>query len=100
MQSFRCAEKALSLRMGKVTVPTIKHDGHDWGQLNYFGHAHIFAGEKVSTKDEKYSFVGGHRVRLYSIKANVHWRIPAGINVDITAVQPANVPQQRRHTNR
>jgi hypothetical protein len=71
--------------MGKISLPTIMHDGYEWGALNYFGREHIIAGG-VSIREERYTFLGGHRVRLYSIKANVHWRIPAGVVLDVTAV--------------
>jgi len=77
------------------TIPTIRHDGYDWGQLNYFGPQQIIAGEKSSIKEQNYTFLGGHRVRLYAIKNNVHWRIPSGISLDVTAVAPATAPPRR-----
>lgn len=82
------------------TIQTVKHDGYGWGNLNYYGTQQIIAGEKITTKDENYSFVGGHRVRLYCIKNSVHWRIPQGIPLDVSAVPPANAPPQRRLPNR
>jgi hypothetical protein len=52
--------------------------------------------------ENKYSFAGGHRVRLYRFKDNVHWRIPAGVELDISRVDPttgngAAQPPRRRH---
>jgi hypothetical protein len=60
-----------------------------WGQLSAFGDAHLICGETVKLRDEKFSFAGQHRVRLYSFKKNVHWKIPDGIPLDIAAVPPA-----------
>jgi hypothetical protein len=72
-----------------VNVP-IKMLGTDrWGQLSVFGDSHLICGESVKLKEANYSFAGGHRVRLYSFKKNVHWKIPEGASLDIAAVAPA-----------
>ena len=67
-----------------------------WGQLSSFGDAHLICGETVKLKDENYSFAGGHRVRLYSFKKNVHWKIPEAISLDIAQVTPASAPPRRK----
>lgn len=73
----------------KITIP-VKHVGGDrWGDLCAFGQAHEICGEAVRQKSENFSFSGGHRVRLYSFKKNVHWKIPAGVTLDISEVTPA-----------
>lgn len=77
----------------KISIPVKNHDSYNWAELNHFGTDHIICGERISVHDQNYSFVGGHRVRLYKIKKNVHWRIPLGFDVDIAAVPPA--PQRR-----
>jgi hypothetical protein len=77
-----------------IQVPIKVLGGERWGQLSYFGDTHLICGETVKQKDEKYSFAGGHRVRLYSFKKNVHWKIPEGISLDIAAVPAAPAPRR------
>jgi len=78
-----------------VRVP-VKVIGTDrWGELNLLGDAHLICGETVKLKDENFSFAGQHRVRLYSFKKNVHWKIPEGISLDVTAVAAAAAPRRR-----
>jgi hypothetical protein len=82
-----------------ITVP-VKVIGTDrWAQLNFFGDSHSICGEKVKSIEENYTFAGGHRVRLYVFKKNVHWKIPAGISLDVGKVNPA-APPPRRLPNR
>jgi hypothetical protein len=83
----------------RVEVPVKVHDHHNWGELNMFGDTHHVCAERVELVDEKYSFAGGHRVRLYKLKKNVHWRIPDGVVFNIQQVQPAQAPR-RRHDHR
>jgi hypothetical protein len=59
---------------------------------------HMICAEDVRLKTESFSFAGQHRVRLYSFKKNVHWKIPDGIPLDIAGVAPATPP--RRQPNR
>lgn len=80
--------------MAKVSIPVKKVNGEDWAELNIFGNSHDFCGEKFKVKMENFSFSGGHRVRLYTIKNNVHWKIPAGVSLDIGAVAPATSPRR------
>jgi hypothetical protein len=74
----------------RVPVKTVGSDR--WGQLSAFGEAHLICGENVKLKDQNLSFAGGHRVRLFSFKKNVHWKIPEGISLDIAGVAPAGSP--------
>jgi hypothetical protein len=67
-------------------VPIIEHDGYRWGALAYFGKDQEFTGEDFKCVDQKYSFKGGHRVRIIRIRKQVYWRLPSGINLDITDV--------------
>jgi hypothetical protein len=82
-----------------VRVP-IKIVGTErWGQLSAFGDAHSICGEVVKLKNENFSFAGGHRVRLYSFKKNVHWKIPEGLSLDIAAVPAATAPRRTQRQN-
>jgi len=78
-----------------VRVPVKTVGDERWGQLNLLGDSHLICGETVKLKDGNYSFAGQHRVRLYSFKKNVHWKIPEGIPLDVTGVAPAT-PAPRR----
>jgi len=77
-----------------LIIPVKKINNEDWGQLSFFGTRHEFCGEKIWIKDEKFSFVGGHRVRLCRAEGNVHWRIPQGVPLDISRVAPAGSPRR------
>jgi hypothetical protein len=77
-----------------IQLAIIEHDGCRWGALAYFGKDHEITGEKQSCINEKYSFKGGHRVRIYKIKKNVYWRIPSAIQVDISDVPTRRVPNR------
>ena len=79
-----------------VQVPVKTMGSGRWGLLSSFGDAHLICGETVKLKDENYSCAGGHRVRLYSFKKNVHWRIPEGISLDIAEVAPATAPRRKQ----
>lgn len=70
-----------------VLVPIKVVNKEKWGDLSALGLAHEFVGETVKLKDQKLSFGGNHRVRLYYFKKNVHWRISAA-TFDITDVKP------------
>lgn len=79
-----------------INVPVKRHDGYNWAELSHFGSDHIICGERFTKQDESYGFVGGHRVRLYKVKKNVHWRIPVGSQIldiaDVTAAPPRRLP--------
>lgn len=77
-----------------IKVPVKKVNSQPWGQLSLFGNQHEFCGEKIRLRDQNFSFAGGHRVRLYVAKGNVHWRIPEGVQLDITQVELANPPRR------
>ena len=79
----------------RISIPVKTVNNERWAQLNNFGNNHIFCAERCTLKQENYSFAGGHRVRIYAAKNNVHWKIPAGIALDVSEVTPATVPPRR-----
>jgi hypothetical protein len=83
--------------MAHVRVPVRMVGTVRWGALHYMADTHDICGEKVDCIDQKYSFAGQHRVRLYRFKKNVHWRIPIGVNLDIADVPPAEAPRRQHH---
>jgi len=84
--------------MAHVRVPVRTLGTVRWGALAYMGDTHEICGEKADCIDQKFSFAGGHRVRLFRFKKNVHWKIPQGVELDIAAVAPAQAA--RRHQGR
>lgn len=66
-----------------------------WGALAFLAEQHEICGETVRMKEEGHSLFGQHRVRLYTFKKNVYWKIPAGVEVDISNVNPASGPPRR-----
>lgn len=78
-----------------IRVPIKVVGGDQWGDLNSLGLAHEICGEVVTLRDQNYSFAGGHRVRLYKFKKNVHWKIPRGTVLDISGVVPAAPPRKQ-----
>ena len=78
-----------------VRVPIKKVNSEKWGQLSLFGLNHQICGEKFALKDNSYTFAGQHRVRLYSVRKNVHWKIPEGTQLDIEGVVPATPPRRQ-----
>ena len=77
------------------TFPTNRVSGDTWYDLTAYGVAHEICGETVKQKND-ISFVGGHRVRLFVYKKNVHWRPIQGLVIDIEQVDPAAPPRRTR----
>jgi hypothetical protein len=83
--------------MKRVYVPVRPFKNDNWADLNSLGLTHEICGEQVHCKDQKFTFLGGHRVRLYQFKKNVHWKVPAaGQVVDISEVPPASAPARKQ----
>lgn len=83
--------------MDHVRIPVRIVGKQKWAMLTACGGPnHIIVGEKFACKDQQYSFADGHRVRLYSVKQNVHWKIPEGIDLDVSGVTPAGDPPRRK----
>jgi hypothetical protein len=78
----------------RISVPVKAFEGGRWGHLSAFADTHQICGETVRLKEQNFSFAGGHRVRLYIFKKNVHWKIPDGIALDISDVAPAAAPRR------
>jgi hypothetical protein len=77
--------------LDRISVPVIEYGGYRWAALVFFGKDHEITGESFSCIDQKYSFKDGHRVRIFKIKKNVHWRLPSAIVLDITDVPPRRI---------
>jgi hypothetical protein len=80
----------------KLSVPIKTIGAEEWAQLSAFGKDHIFCAEDFRVKEQNYTFAGQHRVRLISLKKNVHWKIPTGTPLDVAEVPPAGAPPRRQ----
>ena len=73
--------------MRSCSVPLKKFGNDLWADLGALGsRVWEVTCEKSDLKDNQYSFIGGHRVRLFKLKDNVHFKLPADFKVDIRAV--------------
>jgi hypothetical protein len=80
----------------RVPVPIKLIKGERWGDLNSLSLTHEICGERVDKINDNLSFAGGHRVRLYRFRKNVHWRIPESVvTLDISAIAPAALPRKK-----
>jgi hypothetical protein len=79
-----------------ITLPIKKVNGERWAEISAHGASvtHFICGERVDQASDL-SFAGGHRVRLYKFKKNVHWKIPVGIELDIADLAPAQAPRRQ-----
>ena len=79
----------------RIIVPVKIVDKQRWGQLTLFADTHYVVGESVKPMGD-ISFAGGHRVRQYKFRKNVHWQIPTDVELDITDVPQQSAPHRRQ----
>lgn len=84
----------------RISVPIKIINSERWGELSALSLTHDICGEVVNLIDEKFTLAGGHRVRLYRFKKNVHWRVPQGIELDISAVALPRSPPRKQAAKR
>jgi hypothetical protein len=76
-----------------VPVPVKTVNNEKWGQLCLLGDHHIICGEVVKQMSD-IPFAGGHRIRRYSFKKSVNWKIPDGVKLNLAGVSPAEPPRR------
>jgi hypothetical protein len=82
-----------------LRLPVKVIDGDEWVELSVLASTHYFCAEKFRIELNSFPAAGGHRVRLFSIKNNAHWKIPTSVTqVDIKDVVP--IEQAPRRTQR
>jgi hypothetical protein len=82
--------------MSHVSVPVKDVNGVKWGDLSALALTHEIVGERVDKLNENFSFAGGHRVRLFKFKKNVHFKVPPkGTLLDMTAVPVGDTPRRQ-----
>lgn len=79
----------------RISFPVKTVQNEDWAHIGVYGERHEFCAEDFRLRDNNFSFADGHRVRVYSAKKNVHWKIPPGIPLDISQVPEAQSPPRR-----
>lgn len=82
-----------------IWVPVRMHNNERWGALSFLKGGRILEviAERFERKDENFSFIGGHRVRLYKLKTNIHFKIPTeALTLDISGVAAAVQPPRRQ----
>lgn len=84
-----------------VSLPTKVVSQRLWAEVSSLGPSLTYevVGEVVHPVNDMYSFAGGHRVRLYRFKKNVHFRVPDGVEINISSVAPAE-PARRQPPRR
>jgi len=76
-----------------VTVPLKTYKTEKWGALDcWSNHSVEVVAYDVRKLNDQYSFMGGgHRMRLYRLSHNPHFKMPPR-QIDITNVAPAQAP--------
>lgn len=82
--------------MDRITFPVKVVNGTRWVDLASVALSYEVCGETVRQKPDL-SFAGGHRVRLYLFKKNVHLKYPErGVELDISEVPtPSMAPRKQ-----
>lgn len=80
-----------------IHLPLREHNHERWADISSLAPSQTFeiVGEKVNRSDENFSFIGGHRVRLYKFKKSVHFKVPRGTDLNISGVTPAEPPRRQ-----
>jgi hypothetical protein len=83
----------------RIAVPIRIYNGEKWGALTYIacGRPLEVVAEQFEQKKENFSLFGQHRVRLFKLKANIHFKLPAdAVTLDISGVPAAVQPPPTR----
>lgn len=83
------------MRAGNVPVRIVLIGGEKWGALTDFAKSHEIVGTKVNKKKKDMSLPNQHRVRRYIFTGQVHWKIPVGVEADVSGIAPGQLPRRR-----
>ena len=81
------------MRAGNVPVPVILFGGEKWGALTDWAKSHEIVGTKVKKKKDM-SLPNGHQVRRLIFTGQVHWKIPVGVEADVSGIAPGRPPRR------
>ena len=83
------------MRGGNVSVPIVLFGGEKWGVLTDLAKSHEIVGTTVNKKKDM-SLPNGHQVRRYKFTGQVHWKVPVGVEADVSGVAPGQPPRRRQ----
>ncbi len=83
------------MRAGNVSVPVILFGGEKWGVLTDLAKSHEIVGTKVIKKKKDMSLPNGHQVRRRIFTGQVHWKIPVGVEADVSGIAPEQPPRRK-----
>ena len=83
------------MRASNVPVPIVLFGTKKWGALKYLAKSHEIVGTTVNKKKDM-SLPNRHQVRRYTFTGQVHWKIPVGVDVDVSDITPVQPPQRRK----
>lgn len=86
------------MKPGVIRVPIEEIGNESWAHLGSLAERHEFCAEKVDLRGENFPILGNHRVRRFSVKKSVYWKVPQGVPVDISQIQAAT-PARRNLPN-
>lgn len=72
-----------------LPVPLVEYGGQVWGDLGAFGRKHEFIATTVKEGKKRVTFLNQHNVGTVSLEKMVHWKIPTGVELDISGVAGA-----------
>jgi hypothetical protein len=80
----------------QIRMPVKNINGEEWAELSVLASTHFICAESFKITDNNFTAAGGHRVRLYAIKKNVHWKLPTTVvSLDIADVPLAQAPRRQ-----
>lgn len=82
----------------RISVPIKTVGKEKWADLGAIAISHEIVAETVHLENQFFSFAGGHRVRRLKAKKSVHFLVPAGAMLDISAVEAGPAPRRNQRT--
>lgn len=83
------------MRVQNVPVPVVFFGSEKWGVLTALAKSHEVVGTKVNKKKDM-SLPNGHQVRRYKFTGQVHWKIPVGVEADVSSIAPGKPPRRKK----
>ncbi len=83
------------MRAETVPVRIVLYGGEKWGALADFAKSHEIVGATMKPKKKDMSLPNGHQVRRYKLTGQVHWKIPVGVEAEVSGVAPGQPPRRR-----
>jgi len=81
--------------IGHLLVPVVNFGGAHWGALSEFASSHDIVATSARI-GKRISFLDNHQVSQVKLKSMVHWKIPSGVEAEISAVPSGEAPRRQR----